>query len=1152
MGVLLFASCNIQEDDLIPDDVVGGNIIELQCVIEKNNTVGHSSGGAGTKALINQTSNTDEILCNFLRLDSKDGDNWSKAYLSEGTIATVATGTNYLRTVSLHPAQPYNTTDKDSESRMIGWYPRTNGDLQTDQGTDVTIQYENFSSTHVKVGDRTCIKFTGLDGSVDLMVSDMKKGSYNNPFDYFAFRHYLSAIRVYAKSDRSAQDLGLWGEINEVVIRKQPTSCIIEIPQEFDNESPRTYGDVVEWGSENAKFKIQKNHIFGENDTDYPQNMIAEEYPVKLGGSDVEKYLGYSLIQPNQDLTIQVHTAAGVYNVEIPALSGAEKIFKPGYIYNIHLNFKTEGSIFAYIEQDGDERYFDLSAGHEYDNSEDKVYEYKNANCYIISSGQAADLYDGFCFDATIVGNGDGGLMSAGAQTFYPQNTHIDPYRAEVLWQTSPRLVSQIELLYGYVRFKVAKKSDTEYEEGNAVIAVYDDKENVLWSWHIWITDTPQDFTYTEGGTSITIMDRNLGALFGGIPDPDNTELGQAQALESYGLYYQWGRKDPSMGPPEYNYSPINMITAPYYDYSSEKKDAAEVVRLATPTLRDAVENPMYLVMPTTLTQTYSFNWLYEKIDFLWGYKSADGTTQKTIYDPCPYGYRVSGGELADLFTYASGFTEGIKYGEYGQELIVPVVPGSTPSIFFPYSGYKGVDRGLNSLISSWKYVGQKGDYQSSIVSVYTGDSEYYMHRSRIYLSKDRSWSELNVGDYTGHQIQDHTNRRTAAPVRCVKYDNHNRLMAFITPDKTTITSGTDEVEFSLYAKAFSSEILSATLSLGYHLKDDPETAEDESENHHEYKPKSWEWDLSALSLNEWNQNIRFDFEALLAEDVDINNTTGEFRFILTVKSDKNINKMSSTTIRLEKTNIEFLDWENEETYFARTAINERFRIFGDSAVKEVRILYDDQEHGGAIIQQNNGSEYPYDYTCSTNNLTFANEDTYEVSLKVILQNDDELTFGPRTFEIKASEWIEVTELKDLGETGEYLIMNVASGSYVYGDGEYSYTKAVFDEKCYFQFINKGNSYWIKSVYNGQYAKTKSTYLLSITATNTSGNTPVGFTIVKDGEYFKISYKPKASTYYWQQTPGSAQVTLSSSSQAVFPEYMLWKIYKKPKDEQLR
>ena len=240
MGILFFASCNKQEDALLPDEIANSNFIELQCILEDNNTVSHSSGEAGTKSLINQTNNTDEILCNFLRLDSKDGADWSKAYLSEGTIATVSTGSENLRSVSLHPAQPYNTTDKSSTSRMIGWYPRTDEVPQTAQGTDVTIQYENFSGTHVNVGDKTCIRFTGLDGSVDLMVSDMREGSYNDHFDYFAFKHYLSAIRVYAKSDRSAQDLGLWGEIHEVVIRKQPTSCVVEIPQEFDNANPLT------------------------------------------------------------------------------------------------------------------------------------------------------------------------------------------------------------------------------------------------------------------------------------------------------------------------------------------------------------------------------------------------------------------------------------------------------------------------------------------------------------------------------------------------------------------------------------------------------------------------------------------------------------------------------------------------------------------------------------------------------------------------------------------------------------------------------------------------------------------------------------------------------------------------------------------------
>ena len=1139
MGILFFASCNKQEDALLPDGIANSDFIELQCILEDNNTVGHSSDEAGTKSLINQTNNTDEILCNFLRLDSKDGADWSKAYLSEGTIATVSTGSENLRSVSLHPAQPYNTTDKSSTSRMIGWYPRTDEVPQTAQGTDVTIQYENFSGTHVNVGDKTCIRFTGLDGSVDLMVSDMREGSYNHRFNYFAFKHYLSAIRVYAKSDRSAQDLGLWGEIHEVVIRKQPTSCVVEIPQEFDNESERTYGDVVEWGSENAKFKIQKNHIFGENDTDYPENMVAETYPVKLGGSDVEKYLGYSLIQPDQDLTIQVHTAAGVYNVEIPSLSGTEQsVFRPGHIYDIHLNFKTEGSIFAYIEKDGDKRYFDLSAGHEYDNSENRLYEYKYANCYIVDSSpdSQADIYDGFCFDATVVGNGDGGIISTGAQTLYPQNAHIDPYRAEVLWQTSPRLISQIELLFGYVRFKVAKETETSYKKGNAVIAVYDDKENILWSWHIWITDTPQDYTYTEGQTSITIMDRNLGAVFGGIPSSPQ------EALDSYGLYYQWGRKDPSMGPPAYDYSPINMMTAPYYDYSSEEKDAAEVVRLAAPTLRDAVENPMYLIMPTTLTQTYSFNWLYEKIDFLWGYSKTTGETHKTIYDPCPYGYRVSGGELADLFTYASYSPGEIVNDTYGQVVRVPESSGSAvkKSYFFPYSGYKGVDRGLNSLICSWKYVGKKGDYQSSIVSMYTDDSEYYMHRSRIYLSKDRAWSELNVGDYTGHQIQDHTNRRTAAPVRCVKNEEHKRLMVFLTPDKYTIATKDDEVNFTLYAYAFGSPITSATLSIGYHLKNDPDT-------HQEYEVKSWN---SIGSASIWNHVYNYDFSFIkdtIGERLDIDDTTGEFRFILTVKSADNINKMSSTTIRLEKMNIEFLNWEDEETFFAGTDIDKRFRIYGDSEITSVQIMQKgasgDQALMTVSMQANSGSDYAYDYNGSTKGLKFNAAGTYEVYLKIILKNGQELLSETKTFDIRASEWTEVTSLNQLNDADEYLIMNVTSGGYAYDNGTYPYAKAVYDASCYFKlFKQNGSNYKIQNISTGDYANTN-TYILMMSADEGDATQ---FVIEYNAtyHYFTFRVKVKASQYYWQQIQGADQITLSSYRNDL-PEIMRWKIYKK-------
>lgn len=349
-GLLFVAGCNKMEDDYGYDDIVRNSVIRPLCMVENNGRDGYSSGEIGTKALIDQTTNTDTILCNFLRLDEGEEagvfeGGWGKAYLSEGTIATVADNKTNLREISLHPVQPYNSTQSPKKSRMIGWYPRTADVPQTAQGNDVSIQLENFTSVyHKDNNNRSCVVFAGLDGSKDLMVSDLREGSYSNPFDsdnFFKFKHYLSAIRVYAKADRSAQDIGMWGEISEVVIMNQPTTCTVILPETIVSGTGETYGEV-NWPLENnGKFKIQKNHMFGEKDTDYPSNMKAEEYPIKLDGSGTEKFLGYSLVKPNHDLKIQIHTTAGLYNVIVPYMYGDPKtpIFNAGYIYDIHLNF---------------------------------------------------------------------------------------------------------------------------------------------------------------------------------------------------------------------------------------------------------------------------------------------------------------------------------------------------------------------------------------------------------------------------------------------------------------------------------------------------------------------------------------------------------------------------------------------------------------------------------------------------------------------------------------------------------------------------------------------------------------------------------------------------------------------------------------------
>ena len=70
-------------------------------------------------------------------------------------------------------------------------------------------------------------------------------------------------------------------------------------------------------------------------------------------------------------------------------------------------------------------------------------------------------------------------------------------------------------------------------KKGNVVVGVKKKgagNDAYLWSWHLWITEEPQ----LVGG----FMDRNLGATSANPTDGDKT----------YGLYYQFGRKDPFTG----------------------------------------------------------------------------------------------------------------------------------------------------------------------------------------------------------------------------------------------------------------------------------------------------------------------------------------------------------------------------------------------------------------------------------------------------------------------------------------------------------------------------------------------------------------------------------------------------------------------------
>lgn len=903
-GLLLATGCTMFE----PEDFIegsggnpaegGGPSMEIapEFVGSEATLPPYSAGRLSSRSLIDAET-TVSMKANFLRIDEdvaandsglytyavRDTEsweqyletiNWAESYLLEATLMS-SPNKDFIRSVYLNPVQTYKMRVYTDEydvtdtldfyhSRMVSWYPMTCGD---GEGTAPICKFGETYGEHMErfVEDGkgyVAVKFTGLDGQTDVMVSDVREGQhwhspdstpdqshyqsnyapeghptlaagtkiYSAPFgsfeqdaildsngnymqhaidydNHFTYKHYLSAVRVFAYADQSPQNLAMWGNLQNVTIANQPTSVKVVLPT-----TPGEFGEAYDWDDE-RDMEIATGKIFGAGDTNSELTEVAN-YPISFKGatSAAATYLGYALVRPDHDVEIMLHTSSGVYVVTVPhtyidELGNEVSIFQASNIYDVRLNLKTNGTIAALLEKEEDKIYYDLTRLTVYDspNSEGEnfaVYRYSNTHIVspdhtpafdedgnmIYEGGQPKYIeYDGYCFDATTIGNGQVGIISYGTQTLYPQTAHIEPKSARLLWESSLGLVTNVELMYGYVRFRVPEHS----ARGNAVIAVYDDKGTVLWSWHIWITDPPQEKTFDSGGSEIVMLDRNLGAT-------KAEWSGAGDALDTYGLYYQWGRKDPSMGPESYNYGLVDLITKPYYDYSSRERTAAEVAQFPRPTLQNGVENPMFLIMPTARQQSYYFNWIYEQNDILWGYHESDGTMLKTIYDPCPYGYRVPlQSEMEMVFADAAPTRD-----TYGQ--IVNSTDGG--GIYFPYAGYKGVDRDLQSLVLSWNYVGEKGDYMSSSISKDNASDiaghPILNHRGRVYLTKVNAWAEVdneNDGYYyttadteNKYRVLDYANRRTAASVRCVKNYDTGSIAVRVTPSQDWYMPGSE------------------------------------------------------------------------------------------------------------------------------------------------------------------------------------------------------------------------------------------------------------------------------------------------------------------------------------------------------------------------
>lgn len=340
----------------------------------------------------------------------------------------------------------------------------------------------------------------------------------------------------------------------------------------------------------------------------------------------------------------------------------------------------------------------EISTGHEYVD----LSAGGTANCYLVT---APGFYK---FKADVKGNGvvPSQLESVAGETA------IAPKSALVLWYNtlqksnnwaddSPVYVSSVSLdSDGYIRFY----TPSVFVPGNVVIAAFAEEgvtydnitadENkcinnatLLWSWNIWAADgyDPEVATITAGGKQF--MNRLLGATISGMGT-----TGDYIPIGAVGNYYQWGRKDPFPAfsdytvtiPTQYTnilfgtptYTPIKALKidgqsskmnldGQMFGYRTKESGSLDSDNAWNLMKRDDIssdkstKNKVYVEYATVHPYKCITNngntfggwrtWLNgddQSYKSLWG----ESDLKKTLFDPCPAGWRVPSKDEATEF----------------------------------------------------------------------------------------------------------------------------------------------------------------------------------------------------------------------------------------------------------------------------------------------------------------------------------------------------------------------------------------------------------------------------------------------------------------------------------------------------------------------
>lgn len=367
---------------------------------------------------------------------------------------------------------------------------------------------------------------------------------------------------------------------------------------------------------------------------------------------------------------------------------------------------KVDRSRFAVAEYDISSQFKDLS-------------EDGTANCYVIREPGS------YRFKASVRGNGV--VTSCGLPATNDDAATVVQYYAD----GATFVNGGFSYIDGYIYFSTVEAETIPV--GTSLINLKNSTGQVIWSWHLWANPDVKDITLGD----YTWMNMNLGAHSTTWND------------EGYmGYYYQWGRKDPMMQ----KAGVVADFKNPWASHAS----------LTDGSIENSILNPTYFYGSYYLNSNTSTPMISDwasytddmtQIVFDWwcvGLTGATttGRTIKTMWDPCPPGYKVPEADAFNALASSKWTWDDFDVANHSHksgDFLVPTISHRSAGV-----------AGYGSTSGNWK--GESMNTPAYAWSSFPGTAA---SKGKVY--GNRGWFRNKSCGIS------ETVRAYASPVRCIK-----------------------------------------------------------------------------------------------------------------------------------------------------------------------------------------------------------------------------------------------------------------------------------------------------------------------------------------------------------------------------------------------